>query len=170
MDEIQNQSVGQETEPLVTPQPNLAPTPSVPVPMPPPAPPVPVAPTVSTPSNQIPLPPSGSSQNTGLAILAYLGILIIVPFFTDAKNDQFVKFHIKQGLALIILWIGAGILSLIFSYMLYTIGTSTFLPSFLFSIIYLCLITMNIIGIVNAANGQMKELPLIGHLASSFNF
>jgi len=162
MDKTQNQSVGQGTESAqIVPQtPVTQPT----------TPPIPVPPIVPSAPNQIPLPPSGSSQNTGMAILAYLGILIIVPFFTDAKNDQFVKFHIKQGLILIILWIGAGILSLIFSYIFYTIGASTFLPSFLFPIIYLCLVTMNIMGIVNAATGKEKELPIIGKFASGFKF
>ena len=41
-------------------------------------------------------------KNTLMAVLAYLGILILVPFLTDAKKDPFVKFHLKQGVALII--------------------------------------------------------------------
>jgi len=37
-----------------------------------------------------------------MASLAYLWILIIIPFFTDAKDNPFVKYHLKQGLVLII--------------------------------------------------------------------
>ncbi|GAH92852.1 unnamed protein product [marine sediment metagenome] len=37
-------------------------------------------------------------KNTGMAIVAY--ILFFIPLLTDAKNDPFVKYHVKQGLSL----------------------------------------------------------------------
>jgi uncharacterized membrane protein len=121
-------------------------------------------------TNQIPNPPQanipgsppkpqGTGNNTGMAILAYLGILIIVPFLTEAKNDPFVKFHIKQGLVLII---------------------SEFVAIFLFAIpffgwivapfIWLFNLIMIIVGIINAASGKQTELPLIGSFGRNFNF
>ncbi|MBI2042455.1 MAG: hypothetical protein HYT21_01765 [Candidatus Nealsonbacteria bacterium] len=114
-------------------------------------------------TNQIPTqpqaptpPPTGSSSHNRIAILAYLGILILVPFLTEAKNDPFVKFHIKQGLVLIIFELGA-----------------LFLVQFLWFIapvIWLFNLAMTAIGIVNAASGKMKELPVIGGIARNFNF
>ena len=125
----------------------------------------------------VPTPPPASqkaSSNTGMAVLAYIGILIVVPFFTDAKNDPFVKFHIKQGLVLIITWIAMSILSSMVSFALaaalsghFFIGT---LLAFLFPTIYLGLLIINIIGIVNAASGNQKDLPIIGKFAHNFNF
>ena len=93
-----------------------------------------------------------------MAILAYIGILIIIPFLTESHKDPFVKFHIKQGLLLLIGWIAIWVVS--------------FIPViFLFSwILWLLLVVFMIIGIVNAASGKQKELPIIGHLASGFNF
>ena len=48
------------------------------------------------PSAEAPKPSAG--HNTGMAVLAY--ILFFIPLLTDAKNDPFVKFHVKQGLVL----------------------------------------------------------------------
>lgn len=52
------------------------------------------------------MPDEQHHNNTGdgnlMAIFAYLGIFIIVPFLTDSKNNPFVKFHLKQGLALLV--------------------------------------------------------------------
>ena len=41
-----------------------------------------------------------------LAILCYFGILLIIPWMM-AKDDEFVKFHVKQGLTLLL----AGIIT-----------------------------------------------------------
>lgn len=164
MDEPQNPSFSQETRPAqVVPQapiPQPAPTP---VPMTPPAAPaIPMSPTQA--------PTVDLSGNRGMAILAYLGVLIIVPFLGESKNDPFVKFHIKQGLGLIIVWIAAGILSSILSFVLTTIGGLAFIISFLFPIIYLGIFVVNIVGLINAATGKTKSLPIIGGLGAMFNF
>lgn len=105
-------------------------------------------------------PTQGSSgNNTLMAVLCYLGILIIVPFVTDAKNDPFVKFHLKQGLALIIsFFIGMFI------------GMVPVLGWMLVPIIGLFNMIMVIVGIINAATGKQKELPILGSIASKFNF
>lgn len=126
------------------------------IPMPPPAPSF----------NSAPPPPPGQvnlSGNKGMAILAYLGPLILIPFLTEAKNDPFVKFHLKQGLVLIIVAIGWNILT-------------NFIPGFfwmfsmLLSLVSLGFLIIGIIGIINVVNGQMKPLPIIGQFARSFNF
>jgi len=105
-----------------------------------------------------PTPPAGNN-NQVMAILAYLGILVIVPFLTEAKNDPFVKFHIKQGLVLLICEvIGWFILAIPF------LGW-IIVP--VFQLIFLILI---ILGIMNVVNKQMKELPVIGAWAKQFNF
>ena len=123
---------------------------------------------IPTPSQDFnaPMPPSspqGSSNNNGMAILAYLGILIIVPFLTDAKNDPFVKFHIKQGLVLIIAWI----IMWFFQWFIIFIPIIGWLFS---SVLWLGIVAFIIIGIMNAASGKTKELPIIGQFARSFNF
>lgn len=97
-------------------------------------------------------------KNILMAILAYLGILVVVSYLV-AKDDPFVKFHIKQGLVLlvgeVVLWIlGMGLWQL--------------WP--LLSLINLAIFVLAIVGIVNAAQGQEKPLPLVGQWGSHFNF
>jgi uncharacterized membrane protein len=108
------------------------------------------------------------AQNKGLAVLCYLGILIIVPILTEARKHPFVKFHLKQGLALLTTWIAVGILASTFGFALAASGFLFF--GFIFPLVYLVLFIIEITGIINAATGQMKELPIIGSLGSKFEF
>lgn len=120
----------------------------------------PPSPQNSAPMNPpAPVPQPPASTNAGMAILAYLGILIVIPFLTDAKNDPFVKFHIKQGLALII--------SEVVGTFIYVIPFLGWVAGFALLIFNLA---MTITGIINAASGKQKELPIIGVIARNFNF
>jgi len=96
-------------------------------------------------------------KNTGMAIVAY--ILFFIPLLTDAKNDPFVKYHVKQGLVLFICWIVAGIIS--------SLPVFGWMVSPILSLAALILL---IVGIMNAANGKETPLPLIGQFASQFKF
>ena len=99
-----------------------------------------------------------AETNTLMGILAYIGPLILVSFLL-AKDDPFVKFHIKQGLLLIIAEVA--------SYM----AVMLFWPLFLIvQIVNIVIFVLAVVGVIRAAQGQMKELPLIGHLAKNFNF
>ena len=122
--------------------------------------------------NQMPqgpqMPPAQQvSNSTLMAILAYFGILIIIPILV-AKNDSFVKFHIKQGLALlitaIVLWI------LFFPASIFLAALRIPLIGLFFPLIWLLVFLFFIIGVINAATGKTKELPLIGGFGSKFNF
>ncbi|MBI3952570.1 MAG: hypothetical protein HY336_01275 [Candidatus Doudnabacteria bacterium] len=109
---------------------------------------------------QIPPPqPVGQSNNTLMAVLAYLGVLIIIPFLTEAHKDPFVKFHLKQGLALVILEV--------ISWFVWIVPVLGWLIGWL---LWLFIIVMIIMGIMNVASGKMKELPILGEIAKKFNF
>lgn len=96
-------------------------------------------------------------NNKVMAILAYLSWLVLVPLFA-AKESRFARFHCNQGLVLaiaeIICWIVLGLLDNI-PYIGWLFG----LLNGLFSLV--CVV-FAVIGIVNAANGKAKELPIIG--------
>lgn len=96
--------------------------------------------------------------NTVLAILAYIGPLILVSYLL-AKDDPFVKFHIKQGLLLVIGEVAVWMLMMVLW---------IFFPILQLANVFLFVLA--VVGIIRAAQGQMKELPLIGHWAKSFNF
>ncbi|HWO07395.1 MAG TPA: DUF4870 domain-containing protein [Candidatus Paceibacterota bacterium] len=97
-------------------------------------------------------------KNTLMAILAYIGPLIIISYLL-AKDDPFVKFHIKQGLLLVIGEVAT-----------WMVMTTVWVLFPLLQLVNLAILVLAIIGIVRAAQGQEKELPLIGHWAKSFHF
>ena len=43
------------------------------------------------------------SENVGMAVIAY--IVVFIPLLTDYKNDDFVKFHIKQSLLIFVSYV-----------------------------------------------------------------
>lgn len=102
-------------------------------------------------------PQNNPSNNTVMAVLSYLGPLVIVSYITS-RNNEFVKFHIKQGLALfgleVIVWI---------------LGSMMWSLWILVNIINLATLILSIIGIVNVVQGKQKELPLIGKFAEGFS-
>ena len=103
-------------------------------------------------------------DNKVMAILAYLGILVLIPIFA-AKESKFAKFHANQGLILLICEIAWSIvytiLNAIFAAIL-GVGSLFVILSGLLGLISLVFLVFAIIGIINAAKGEMKELPIIG--------
>lgn len=108
---------------------------------------------------------SDIEQNKVMAVLAYLGILVLVPILA-APNSKFAKFHANQGLVVAIIAVAAMILFAI----LYNIAWATLslgIISFvgiLSYIVWIGIAVLEIIGIVNAAQGTGKSLPVIGNI------
>ncbi len=101
-------------------------------------------------------------QNTVMAVVAY--ILFFIPLLTDAKNDPFVKYHVKQGLVLFITYIIVMVISrMLFSFAL---GFGFF---GLTSLLNVALLVLLVMGIMHAINGEQKPLPLIGQFADKIN-
>ncbi len=97
------------------------------------------------------------SKNTGLAVLAYLGPLVIVSYLMG-KDDPFVKFHTKQGLVLLVI---EAVLYFIFS-MWWTMWM-------LVNLVRLALLVLAVLGIVNVVQGKEKELPVVGGWSRYFS-
>lgn len=104
---------------------------------------------------------SGGQKNTGMAVLCYLGILVLIPLLTEAKKEEFVKFHIKQGIVLLIADVVAWVAWVILAF----IPVIGWILGFL---IWVALLVLLIMGIINAASGKETELPVIGKFGSSF--
>jgi len=115
---------------------------------------------------------AGSSRdaknNKGMAILAY--IIFFIPLLAGAhKKSRFVKYHANQGLVLFLFYlvycIVIGIVtSIIVSAVIYSTaywGTLGAILGLLW-LLYLIPLIWCIIGIVNAAQGKCKPLPIIG--------
>jgi len=89
-------------------------------------------------------------------VLAYLGILSLIPLIT-VKDSEFVKWNAKQGLVLFIAYIVIGFLNAIpiLGQIIWCVG----------SIGYLVAV---ILGITKSLKGERWTIPLISDLASKF--
>ncbi|RAV04599.1 DUF4870 domain-containing protein [Paenibacillus sp. YN15] len=93
--------------------------------------------------------PSDIEANKGMAIIAY--ILFFVPLIA-AKHSRFAMYHANQGLTLFLLFALCNVV----------LGILPIIGWFLLPLVNLALVILMILGIVNAAQGQAKPLPVIG--------
>ena len=95
------------------------------------------------------LDPQDVSSNKLMAVLAYFGILVLIPLFA-AKESKFARFHVNQGLILLICCVVSLVISKI--------------PGvrFIAVILNIFIFVLAVIGIINAVKGETKELPLVG--------
>ncbi len=98
--------------------------------------------------------PADVEKNKTMAILSYF--IFFLPLVTEAKDSPFARFHANQSLILLLANAGVWIIGIILTAI--TFGIFGFILPFVF----LALFVFWIMGIMNAANGKMKELPLIG--------
>lgn len=103
---------------------------------------------------------SDAGNEKACAILSYI-LIGIIWYFVDEKmkKNEFVKYHVKQGLVLLIV-------AIIFS----AIASIPFIGFAIGWILWLIEVVLMIIGMINAANNQEKELPVIGKFAEKFSF
>lgn len=99
-------------------------------------------------------PPAG--KNTIMAFVAY--ILFFIPLLTESKNDPFVKFHVKQSLGLLLMWIAA----LVVDRLPFVWAAAPFLQIAVF--------ILWIIGIVYALQSKQQAVPLVGQYFEKLNF
>ena len=109
-------------------------------------------------------------KNKILALFSYIGLLILIPVFA-AKDSKYAKYHIGQGLILLIFGlivyavtaiIGAAA-SLTAGIVGGNLGALIALPlNLLGTLVSLVPLPFMIIGIINAVTGKAKELPIIG--------
>ncbi|WP_294653636.1 DUF4870 domain-containing protein [uncultured Ruminococcus sp.] len=96
------------------------------------------------------------------AALSYVGILFILPLLVNGGQSRYAKYHANQGFILFLTNIVVGIASAI-------LGKIPVLGAVLSALLSLASLALMIIGIINAANGKAKQLPLIGGLFHVFD-
>lgn len=106
--------------------------------------------------------PADIQANKGISVLSYFGILFLIPLLAT-NGSKFARFHAGQGLNLfifdVILCVVQGIITTIFTLIHPVLGV---IFSSLFALVWILILVLIILGIVNAVNGQAKELPVIG--------
>jgi uncharacterized membrane protein len=102
--------------------------------------------------------------NKGMSILSYLGFLWIIPLLVSRKKSPYTRFHLNQGLTLIIAEFIISVLRYVVNIVLNFIGLRLFAGIFggVFTILSVICLVLMIIGIMNVIAGTAKELPVIG--------
>lgn len=97
---------------------------------------------------------SASSNEVLMGILSYLGLLALIPYLVKDQT-KFVHSHAVRGMNLMLLeviaWVAVGIFSWV-----------PVLDSILSALVGLASFVLSLIGIINVANHDDKDLPFIG--------
>jgi uncharacterized membrane protein len=102
-----------------------------------------------------------ANDNKTMAILAY--ILFFIPLLTGAhKTSPFVKYHTNQGTVLFIAAVAYSIAYGILSSILLAISWRLWIIGSILGWVSLVFLVLCILGIINAINGRMRPLPVIG--------
>jgi len=96
-----------------------------------------------------PIKPNSGSDSNLMAALSYVWIISIVMLIIK-KDDEFVKFHAKQGLILFI----ASFIGVI---------------PFIGWIIWIVVVVLDIVGFIKALSGERYKIPVIGDISSKIN-
>jgi len=92
------------------------------------------------------------NNNKVMAVLSYIWILFLVPLFA-AKDSKYARYHANQG---IILFLASIVISVV--------GIIPVLGWIVSAVGGIIVFILAIIGIINAAKGNAKQLPIIGGL------
>lgn len=92
-------------------------------------------------------------DNKTLSMISYITIIGWLIAYVVGKDrlDAFSKYHLRQSLGLVLISLVLNILSI-----------SVSVLGMVFDIVGILTLILMIIGIVNAANNQIKPLPFIG--------
>jgi uncharacterized membrane protein len=102
---------------------------------------------------------ASKEDNVAMAVIAYF--IFFLPLLTTAKDDPFVKYHVKQSVILLIasliIWFLGRYIPIIGWYIINPIGG-------------LVIFILWIIGVLNAASKKQKPIPIIGKYAELLKF
>lgn len=98
-------------------------------------------------------------KNIPMAVIAYF--VFFIPLMFDTKKDEFVRYHVRQGLGLFI------------TFFLFRFATFVVLPPLplgglfypIVSLTNIFLLVLLVVGVANAARGLKKPMPVVGKWA-----
>ena len=114
--------------------------------------------------------PADIQANRGIAWLSYCGPLVFIPMFVR-KNSKYTQFHVRQGFTVFAIYVAYMILSILLNLIKverttywYTYRVTPWPIKLLLALIGIGITVFAVIGIINAATGKAKKLPLIGNI------
>jgi len=102
---------------------------------------------------------TSATEDKTAAILSYLTLIgfIVAIVLNSNKKTKIGAFHLRQALGLILTWIGIVFCDIILVF-IPILGWLAILA------LWLSMITLLIMGVITAAKGEMKPLPVVGPL------
>ena len=100
-------------------------------------------------------------NNKIIALFAYFGLLILIPIFAT-PNSRYAKFHVSQGINLIVVSLAYSAISSALVAAFSWLPVVCTLIDISVSLAGLLIVVLVVLGIYNAVNGKAKELPIIG--------
>lgn len=101
-----------------------------------------------------------SSEEAITAIFSYLSLLVFIPFFAVKNRNNFVKFHLEQGINLLIV----EAILIVLSWFTAFIPVFGWIVSLVISFLWLLIIIFVVIAIIKGLNKKMWKMPLIGDI------
>lgn len=105
-----------------------------------------------------------------MSLLAYLGILALIPYFVE-KENKYVRFHAIQGLNLFIVNMIASVAIMVVAFVATFLFIIPVLGWILGGVLYLVVgllpvgfFVLQILGIVYALQGNAKEIPVVNKI------
>ncbi len=117
--------------------------------------------------------PKAVEEGKSLAWLSYLGILFLVPMFSQRQNP-YTMFHVRQGIVLFGFWI-IGFIIGILQVIIHIIISMADIPyaGCCFDVglgvvqiaIYIFALVLSIMGIIKSLAGELWKIPVLGGIA-----
>jgi uncharacterized membrane protein len=112
-----------------------------------------------------------SSNRTIMIVLAYLGILALIPLLVE-KNDKEVQWHAKHGLVLLVaeiaVFIALSILGAIVGRIPFLGCIAAIIGLLISTVLTIGIFVLHVVCIIKGVNGQRFMLPYISEYADRF--
>lgn len=117
------------------------------------------------------LSPQEIQGHKGMAVLSYLGVLMLIPLLMD-RGNRFTRFHLKQSLLVLLVHMVTGVVGNLLKLIRVPMG-GLFTPlywgtpawvGFLVFLLAVPGVILTIFGIVHAAQGRARALPVLDKL------
>ena len=104
------------------------------------------------------------THDTLPALLCYLSILLFIPLLKKEKNE-FVSYHVNQGLVLFIIEFIVGIVLAILGLILQFASPILYnVLLFIFAVFSLFFLICHVVGIINVCRHKQKKIPVFGEI------
>ena len=102
-------------------------------------------------------------KNKFFSVISYLPLLFIVPLIFK-KESKFARFHANQGLSLFVCEVIVSVVCFILKWVFTLLAIAPLLIglNFIMTVIFIIMLSILLVGVMNANGGLAKSLPFIG--------